>query len=269
LQRHLVGAKALDQVDAQSAQLVAHGGVDAGIAPGDAVPGLTCQSGHTAHEGAANSQNVYVHVQIIDNTPMDNLQLEIAATAAALVVDEGMDYGPAKKRALKSLGLPPRTPLPDNLAVEAAVREHIALFHADTQPQVLQALRALALQWMERLAAFDPHLGGAVWHGTATGHSDMHLHLFSDDPKAVELWLINQNQDYEARLAVGLQGREVPALSMECRHPDFPAGVPVHLYVNDTLSRRGALLPDDAGRRPRGNLAQVRKLLADTTMTHT
>jgi hypothetical protein len=195
---------------------------------------------------------------------MDALQLEIAAAAAALVVDEGMDYGPAKKRALKGLGLPPRTPLPDNLAVEAAVREHIAIFHADTQPQALLALRTLALHWMERLAAFDPHLGGAVWHGTATEHSDIHLQLFSDDPKAVELALINQNQPYDARLASGLQGMEVPVLTLECRNPAFPNGVLVHLFVNDSLSRRGALLPDEAGRRPRGNLEQLRQRLADT-----
>ena len=44
---------------------------------------------------------------------------------------------------------------------------------------------------MERLAEFQPHLGGAVWHGTATELSDIYLQLFSDDPKAVELALIN------------------------------------------------------------------------------
>ena len=61
----------------------------------------------------------------------DTLTQEIAATAAALVVDEGLEYGPAKRRALKTLGLPPRTPLPNNNEVEAAVREHIAIFCAD------------------------------------------------------------------------------------------------------------------------------------------
>ena len=32
-----------------------------------------------------------------------------------------------------------------------------------------------AVEWMERMAAFRPHLGGAVWHGTATRLSDIYL----------------------------------------------------------------------------------------------
>ncbi|MEK9953122.1 MAG: hypothetical protein VW687_13325, partial [Curvibacter sp.] len=83
-------------------------------------------------------------------------QDEIAAAAARLVVEEGLEYGPAKRRAVKQLGLPQRTALPDNDAVEDAVREHIALFCADTQPAELQALRRLAQHWMERLAPFRP-----------------------------------------------------------------------------------------------------------------
>ena len=58
--------------------------------------------------------------------------------------------------------------LPSNEVLEDEVRDYIAVFCADTQPQELQALRRLALVWMERLAEFRPHLGGAVWHGTAT-----------------------------------------------------------------------------------------------------
>jgi len=76
---------------------------------------------------------------------------EIAAAAARLIVDEGMDWGPAKQRAARDLGLP-RAALPGNDEVEAAVREHIAIFHADTQPAELRALRELAAQWMARLA---------------------------------------------------------------------------------------------------------------------
>ena len=57
---------------------------------------------------------------------MNTLKSEIAATAAALVVEEGLEYGPAKRRALKQLALPARTALPDNGEVEDAVREVIA-----------------------------------------------------------------------------------------------------------------------------------------------
>ena len=93
---------------------------------------------------------------------MDTLQAEIAAAAARLVVEEGLEYGPAKRRAARQLGLPARTALPDNDALEDAVREYIDIFCAETQPVELAALRRLALTWMERLAQFRPHLGGAV-----------------------------------------------------------------------------------------------------------
>jgi hypothetical protein len=59
--------------------------------------------------------------------------------------------------------------------LEEAVREYIELFCGDTQPQELQALRELALVWMDRLQEFRPHLAGAVWRGTATRLSDIYL----------------------------------------------------------------------------------------------
>ena len=194
--------------------------------------------------------------------PMTEDEWDIACAAAALIVDEGQDYGSAKRRAVHNLGLPPRTPLPNNDVVEAAVREHIALFCADTQPAELRALRELALEWMQRLQVFEPLLAGAVWHGTATRLSDVYLQVFSDDPKAVELALINQGVDYQAQEVSGLQDRPVSALSIAQRLPALKAVVGVHVFVNDTLAQRGALLPDTQGRKPRGTLADVQALLA-------
>lgn len=187
-----------------------------------------------------------------------SVKQEIAAAAAVLVVDEGLEYGPAKHRALKQLGLSPRTPLPDNLLVEQAVREHIAIFHADTQPQELRALRDTALEWMDRLAEFNPHIGGAVWHGTATRLSDIYLQLFSDDPKAVEIALINQGLDYDARTVSGLHGHEIEALSLHTRSAGLQDWVGVHLLVNEHDAVRGSLLPDAAGRKPRGDAQALR-----------
>ena len=46
------------------------------------------------------------------------LATEIAQTAARLIVEEGLEYGPAKRRALKQIDAPSRTPLPDNDLVE-------------------------------------------------------------------------------------------------------------------------------------------------------
>lgn len=192
---------------------------------------------------------------------MDNARSEIAATAARLVVEEGLEYGPAKRRAVRQLGLSGRAPLPDNDAVEDAVREYIALFCGDTQPVELAALRSLALTWMERLAGFRPHLAGAVWHGTATRLSDIYIQLFCDDPKSAEIALIEHNVRYEARAVPGFQGETVDALSLSGASPELGEAIGIHLLIHDHDDLRGALKPDSRGRTPRGDLPAVRALV--------
>ena len=54
-QGQLIRAVTLDQFDAQGPQLVAHRGVNAGIATGDPVTGFAGQGGQTAHESPANA----------------------------------------------------------------------------------------------------------------------------------------------------------------------------------------------------------------------
>ena len=186
---------------------------------------------------------------------------EIAATAARLVVEEGLEYGPAKRRALRELGLPARSALPNNDEVEAAVREYIDLFCSDTQPRELLALRRLALEWMEHMAPFRPHLGGAVWHGTATRLSDVYIQLFCDDPKSAEISLIDHHVDYEPRMVTGFHGEQVEALSLHAICRELGEEIGVHLLVYDLDDQRGAHKPDAQGRVPRGNAAAVRRLI--------
>lgn len=188
-------------------------------------------------------------------------KLEIAAAAAQLVVQEGLEYGPAKRRALRQLGLPQRTPLPGNDDVEEAVREHIALFCADTQPAELRALRQLALAWMERLAHFRPHLSGAVWHGTATRLSDIYIQLFCDDEKSAEMALIDMGIRYEPRTVPGLHGVPVDVLSVHEHCRELNESIGVHLMIHDLDDLRGALRPDAKNRSPRGDLKAVRSIL--------
>lgn len=195
------------------------------------------------------------------NAPMDTIQREIAAAAARLVVEEGLEYGPAKRRAVRNLGLSARTALPNNDVLEAEVREYIQLFCADTQPAELLALRTLALIWMERMAAFRPHVGGAVWHGTATRLSDVYIQLFCDDCKSAEIALIDHHVDYEPRMVTGFHGEQVEALSIHAFSRPLGEEVGVHLLVYDLDDLRGALKPDAQGRTPRGDLAALRRLL--------
>ena len=191
-----------------------------------------------------------------------SLASEIAQTAASMVVEEGLEYGPAKRRALKQLGLPTRTPLPDNQLLEAAVREYLTLFCGDTQPHELRVLRQLAVEWMERMQPFRPYLAGAVWHGTATRLSDIYVQLFCDDSKSAEIALIDQRISYEPTTVQGMHGRPVEALSVVVPCPALSTLVGIHLLVYDLDDQRGALRADSQGRTPRGDLAAVRQLLS-------
>ena len=161
--------------------------------------------------------------------------------AARMVVEEGLEYGPAKRRAVKQLGLTPAAALPDNDDVEDAVREYIALFLRRYPAGELAALRQLALTWMERLAQFRPHLGGAVWHGTATRLSDIYIQLFCDDSKSAEIALIEHQVDYEARTVTGFNGEPVEALSLSSVSRELGEAIGVHLMVYDHDDVRGAL----------------------------
>jgi len=192
---------------------------------------------------------------------MDRLKAEIAATAARMVVEEGLEYGPAKRRAVRQMGLRARTELPSGDELEDAVRDYIGLFCADTQPQELAALRRLALTWMERMEEFRPHLGGAVWHGTATRRSDIYIQLFCDDPKSAEIALIDRQVSYEQRTVTGFQGESVATLSLLSPSRELGETIGIHFLVYDHDDLRGALRPDAKGRSPRGDTLAVRQLL--------
>ncbi|OIQ64597.1 hypothetical protein GALL_538500 [mine drainage metagenome] len=139
--------------------------------------------------------------------------------------------------------------------------DYIALFCADTQPRELLALRRLALVWMERLQEFEPCLGGAVWHGTATRWSDIYLQLFCDDCKSAEMLLIDQHVNYVARSISGFHGQSVPALSVHAFCAQLQEDIGVHLMIYDRDDVRGALRPDAKGRAPRGDIHAVRRKL--------
>jgi len=184
----------------------------------------------------------------------------IASAAAHWVVDSGMEYGLAKRKAARELGRKggTRAALPSDEAVEQAVREYVSLYCADTQPAELAVLRHMALGWMQRLSAYRPHLGGAVWRGTATRHSAIFIDLYADDAKALHIELLNQGLRFEVQGQGSAGPEEVEAFTLYSPWPDSPSiQVPVHLMVHPYDRLRGALQPDSAGRSWRGDLRAV------------
>ncbi|TDM09637.1 MAG: hypothetical protein C4K60_10490 [Ideonella sp. MAG2] len=186
---------------------------------------------------------------------------EIAAQAARLVVEEGLDYAAAKRKAARDLGRRQgrSAEMPSNEAVEDEVWDYLRLFCADTQAQELQHLRFLAAKWMERLADFRPHLGGAVWRGTATKLSPILIDLYVDDPKAAEIAFLNAGVEVDSHGGEADDGLGVLTVAEFSRALNDT--VTLHFIVHDHDELRGALKPDSRGRSWRGDLPALRRLM--------
>ena len=236
----LRGVPARNQFDALLLELGAHGRIDVGIATGDTMASLTRQHRNAAHEGAADSQDVYMHGGIVVAArrvyscawvrvwsavcvavyhasinqaapgpkskamskdyppPRTSLRQHVAAAAARIMAEEGVDdYAQAKRKAAKRLGATDSQSLPGNEEIEAALRSYQALYQEDEQRERIQEMRAVALDAMQALAEFRPYLAGPVLRGTAARYGDIDLHLFTDDEKGVEIYLINEGIEYE------------------------------------------------------------------------
>ncbi|HVL77104.1 MAG TPA: hypothetical protein VM406_13905 [Noviherbaspirillum sp.] len=135
----------------------------------------------------------------MSSSSIEQLRAEIAAAAARMIAEDGADYGTAKKKAARQILGNTRVRgdyMPDNAQVEDEVRAYNEIFFGDTQPARLLHLRQLALRLMNDLAEFSPFLTGAVLNGTAGEHSDIHLQLFVESAKDVEIFLLNRNVDF-------------------------------------------------------------------------
>ena len=123
----------------------------------------------------------------------------IAQLAAKYIAEHGLgDWSLAKRKAARQLGLSDRAALPGDDEIETALADYHALFGGAAHAAALRAQREEALLWLRRLAPFAPRLSGGVAAGWATVHSDIRLDVTADDPKSVELTLINQGVDYRA-----------------------------------------------------------------------
>jgi hypothetical protein len=194
----------------------------------------------------------------------DREQREVAQTAARMIVEDGLDYASARRKALREHGDGRRLrDAPGNEVIEDEVRAHIAIFHAETQPGELRSLREAALRWMRRLAEFRPHVGGAVWRGTATRQSVVRLDLYCDDVKGPELALLNKGVDYETVSEPLGRGEHSMTLVLGERHDALDDWITIHLNILDLDDLRGALKPDARGQTWRGDAAALQRLLED------
>ncbi len=196
-----------------------------------------------------------------DRGPRQNsMRARIAAVAARLMAQDGVDdFATAKRKAARQLGAPDTQSLPANDEVEAELRAYQTLYQADEQRERLRELRAVALDAMEALVAFNPCLTGPVLNGTAGRYGDIDVQLFSDDLKAIEMFLLNRGLEYETasgRHYCGDEPRAVEVLRLEWQE------TPLALTVYAGKDERSALKTSPAGRPiERAGLAAVRAMM--------
>jgi hypothetical protein len=132
------------------------------------------------------------------NPRADLMRLAVAEEAARIMREQGVDdYLQAKRKAADRLGVTDASILPRNTEIEAALVAHQRLFAADRHEADLAAMRRSALEAMRLMADFQPRLVGPVLTGTASAHSEINLHLFSDSPEAVSIRLEERGVPHE------------------------------------------------------------------------
>lgn len=128
----------------------------------------------------------------------DNLRRALAQEAARIMAEHGIhDFLLAKRKAAERFAVEDAGALPKNVEVEAALVEYQRLFGGDAHAETIQSQRRTALDAMRRLTEFEPRLVGPVLNGTATAHSEIQLHLFTDFAESVAIKLIDAGIPHE------------------------------------------------------------------------
>lgn len=187
----------------------------------------------------------------------DLMRAQLAHHAARLMAEDGItDIAFAKRKAARQLGAADTQHLPSNHEVEEALHSYRLLYQHDSHPDVLRQLRKDALTAMRRFAEFHPYLTGSVLSGTAGRQSDINLMLFSDDAKAVLLFLLRHKIDFEdGEWRAPLNGREeiVPSYTLEGESGAF-----IHIVVLPENARHSGMRHPET----HADIAAVEALLA-------
>lgn len=204
-----------------------------------------------------------------DDTGPHGLRQELAAAAAALIAEEGLDYASAKRKAYdRATGghgsRLAKQDLPSNEEVEDALREYQQIFQSDHQPQRLASLRQKTLALMQLLAGFKPMASGAIVNGTASDHTDIHIQCYADNAKALGFFLLDHNIHSDAATSDGdsRAGRGTRDL-LETLIIQWQGELAIITIYPET-DLRMAQKTDSRGRPLRVDIAALSQLIADS-----
>jgi len=208
--------------------------------------------------GSARHAHAVTHLETRTRERRQRLAIE----AARLITEGGIrDFHLAKRKAAHRLGIHDDASLPRNSEIQEALRDYQRLFQGESHERLLLERREAAARALEFFASFEPRLVGAVLEGTADTHSAVCLHLYTDDPEHVPVFLADHGIPAES------SGRRVRL----DRERDFEA--PVWLFAAENLPFDITVLPlaalrqaplDRIDEKPmrRASLAALEELLA-------
>lgn len=198
-------------------------------------------------------------------TRTDHLRSAVAQEAARLMAEHGIqDFHLAKRKAAERYGVVEGAFLPKNTEIEAALASYQRLFGGDQHATSLREQRRVAVEAMRMLEKFEPRLVGAVLNGTATEHSDIQLHVFSDSPEAVYTHLMDKRYGYEVfERKVRMTAERVVAVP-SVRFEVGREMVEAFVFARDGI-RQAPISPVDGRPMRRATLAETTALISDLT----
>lgn len=193
----------------------------------------------------------------------ESLRDRLAQEAARLMIEHGIrDYGLAKRKAARRLGVRAAWALPGNAEIDARVTEWQELFEPETHGRRLRELRGLALEVMDAFSVFNARLAGPVLSGAINVNSPIEVHLFTDAPENVAMSLDAWGKtfrDCQRRYRYNGRGASlIPGFRFNIRGQRVDA-----LVFPDKGLRQAPMSPVDGRPMPRANRTRVRALLED------
>jgi len=170
--------------------------------------------------------------------PDSGLRRQIASLAARMMAEDGIgDYGTAKRKAARRLGVGEGESLPTNDEIEVELRAYQAIYQESETRERLQSMRASALELMRLLADFRPYLTGAVLDGTAGRYAEIEIEAFADSAKDIEIFLLARAISYSVAES-RRQGSDAPDVRLRLEWEGEPVVLSVYSFDAERRRRR-------------------------------
>lgn len=137
-------------------------------------------------------------ISIAGNNEHQIKELIAAETARIFVSEHGGDLLIAKRKAAERVGCHDARCMPSNEEIETAIQTYQRVFSTDQQKSTLADIQNKAIEAMIFFERFKPKILGALVNGTATIHSTIYLHLYTDHAEEVDWYLMENKIPHDA-----------------------------------------------------------------------